>query len=407
MSLIEKNPYRADFPELTQKIRGKNLVYLDSAASALKPWPVIEKIGHFYTYGASNIHRGAHYLGDKATTEYEKTRELVQKFIHAEIMEEIIFTSGTTGSINLVASTWGEKHISAGDEILVTEMEHHANLVPWQMLAERKKAALKVVPINDVGDLDMPALKSLLSRKTKLVAVAHCSNTLGTYNDVETITKLAHQVGAVVAIDGAQAVSTMAVDVQKIGCDFYSFSAHKLFGPYGVGVLYGRRALLNEMPPYQGGGSMISKVSFSGTTFNEIPFKFEAGTPNISGVIALAPAIEYVQKIGFEKIHQIEAELLRFATDEVVKIDGLKIVGNSANKAPILSMTLQEAHHSDIAQILDQEGIAVRAGHHCTMPLLERFHVKGTLRASFSIFNNKSDVEALVAGLRKAKEMLT
>ncbi len=407
MSLIEKNPYRADFPELTQKIRGKNLVYLDSAATALKPWPVIEKIGHFYTYGAANIHRGAHYLGDKATTDFENTRELVHKFINSEVMEEIIFTSGTTASINLIASTWGEVNVSAGDEIIITEMEHHANLIPWQILAQRKNAQLKVVPITESGDLNLEEYKKLLSSKTKIVAVTHCSNTLGTFNDVKLITNLAHAVGAVVAIDGAQAVSNAPVDVRDINCDFYSFSAHKLFGPYGVGVLYGKRNWLNKMPPYQYGGSMISKVSFSGTTFNDIPYKFEAGTPNISGVIALASAIEYLQKIGFAKVHEIEKDLLKYATDEVSKIEGLKIIGTATNKAPILSMSLVGAHHSDIAQILDQESIAVRAGHHCTMPLLERFQVKGTVRASFSIFNNKSDIDSLVSCLKKAKEMLT
>jgi cysteine desulfurase/selenocysteine lyase len=406
MSLIEQNPYRADFPELTQKIRGKSLVYLDSAASALKPWPVIEKIGHFYTYGAANIHRGAHYLGDKATSDYERTRELVRQLLNAQNTEEIIFTSGTTDSINLVAATWGEENIKENDEILLTEMEHHANIVPWQMLAKRKKALIKYIPVTPQGELDLTLMDRLITARTKILSFTHCSNTLGTYNEAATIVKLAKDKGLVVAIDGAQAVSTIPVDVQKLNCDFYSFSAHKLFGPYGVGVLFGKKELLGKLPPYRGGGSMIATVSFAGTTFNELPYKFEAGTPNISGVIGLAPAIEYVQKIGFKQIHEIEKELLDYATASLKEIEGVSIFGTARNKAPIISMNLQGAHSSDVAQILDQEAIAVRAGHHCTMPLLDKFKLKGTVRASFSIFNNKKDVDSLVSGIRKAKDLL-
>lgn len=407
MSIIEKNPYRADFPALTQKVRGKTYVYLDSAASALKPWPVIEKMGHFYSYETSNVHRGAHFLSDQATQAFEAARETVRSFIHAGSTDEIIFTAGTTASINLVASSWCSVNLKAGDEILISEMEHHSNIVPWQIAAEKAQAKIKVIAVTDAGELDWDSFGQQLSQKTKMVALTHCSNTLGTYVDVKRAAQLAHSKGAVLAVDGAQAISTMPVDVQNLDCDFYSFSGHKLFGPYGIGVLYGKKNLLNQMPPYQGGGSMISEVSFNGTTYNDLPFKFEAGTPNISGVIGLGVAIEYVRKIGFDKIHEIESELLGYATAQVTKIPGLKIIGNASRKAPILSMVIDRLHHSDISQILDQEAIAVRAGHHCTMPLCDRFKIKGTVRASFSIFNNKADIDALVKALIKAKEMLS
>lgn len=407
MSIIEKNPFRADFPALTQKIRGKNYIYLDSAASALKPWPVIEKMGHFYTYETSNVHRGAHFLGDQATVAFENSREIVKAFINASSIEEIIFTAGTTASINLIASSWAEVNLKQGDEVLISEMEHHSNIVPWQLAAEKVGALVKVIAVTESGELDWQSFEQQLSVRTKLVALTHCSNTLGTYIDIKRAAKLSHAKGAVIAVDGAQAISTMPVNVQDLDCDFYSFSGHKLFGPYGVGVLFGKKELLAKMPPYQGGGSMISKVSFAGTTFNDLPYKFEAGTPNISGVIGLGVAIEYVNKAGFEKIHQIESEILRYATEQVKSIQGLRIIGEASNKAPILSMVIDKLHHSDIAQILDQESIAVRSGHHCTMPLCERYNIKGTVRASFSIFNMKSDVDALVMGLNKAKEMLS
>lgn len=407
MNHLEKNPVRADFPQLTQRIRGKNLVYLDSAATALKPWPVIEKIGHFYTYGAANIHRGAHFLADQATSEYEATREKVRSLINANSSEEIIFTSGTTESINLIAATWGEKNLNEGDEIIVSELEHHANLVPWQMLAERKKIIIKVAKVSEQGVFDLIGFEKLLTDKTRLVAITHCSNTLGNYLPIAEITRLSHANGTLVAVDGAQAISTIPVDVTKINCDFYSFSAHKLFGPYGVGILYGKKGILESMPPYQGGGSMISQVSFEKTTFNDLPFKFEAGTPNISGVIAFGAAIDYFQKLGFDKIHQIEKDLMNYAMPLLREVSGLKILGDVEEKAPLVSMTFSNLHHSDVAQILDQDSIAVRAGHHCTMPLLEKFKIKGTIRASFSIYNNKSDIDALITGLNKAKEMLS
>lgn len=407
MSLIENNPLRADFPALTQKIRGKPLVYLDSAASALKPWPVIERISHFYSYETANVHRGAHYLADEATKNFEMTREKTRELLHAESTDEIIFTAGTTASLNLVANSLGRLLLQAGDEILISEMEHHANIVPWQMIAELTGAKVMAIPVNEDGDLVFSSFEKMISAKTKIVSVTHCSNTLGTYLDIKRIAKLSHAQGALVVVDGAQAISTIPVDVQDMDADFYAFSGHKLFGPYGVGVLYGKKSWLGKMPPYQGGGSMISTVSFEKTTYNDLPYKFEAGTPHIAGVIALGAAIDYVKKIGFEKIHQIEQELLDYATKELKKISGIQIIGQSRQKAPILSFAIEGLHHSDVAQILDQEGIAVRAGHHCTMPLLRRYQISGTIRASFSIYNNKTDVDALIVALKKAKEMLT
>lgn len=408
MSLIDNNKIRADFPALTQKIRGKPLIYLDSAASALKPWPVIERISHFYTYETSNVHRGAHYLADKATQAFEQSREKVRQFINAGSIEEVIWTSGATASMNLVAQSWGRKFLKAGDFVLVSEMEHHANIVPWQMICEEVGAKIMSAPITDVGDLDFEQYEKILKTvNVKMVSLTHCSNTLGTFVNVKKATELAHKYGALITVDGAQAVSNRPVDVQALDVDFYAFSGHKLFGPYGIGVLYGKKALLTEMPPYQGGGSMISNVSWEQTTYNDLPFKFEAGTPNIEGVIALAPAIDYVLKIGFEKIHAIEHELLEYATSELKKIPGVRIIGEAPDKAPILSFAIENLHHSDLAQIIDQEGIAVRAGHHCTMPLLKRFNVTGTIRASFSVFNNKADVDALVKAVIKAKEMLS
>lgn len=407
MSLIEVNKYRADFPALTQKIRGKSLVYLDSAASALKPWPVIERITHFYTYETSNVHRGAHYLADQATQAFEGAREKVRHFLNASSIEEIIWTSGTTASLNLIAQSWGRKFLKPGDEVLVSEMEHHANIVPWQMICEEVGAKVRMAPIKDNGEFDFEAFEALLSNKTKMVSLTHCSNTLGSYVDVKRATALAHKYGALATVDGAQVVSTRPVDVQNLNVDFYTFSGHKLFGPYGIGVLYGRKDLLQQMPPYQGGGSMISQVSFEKTSYNDLPFKFEAGTPNIEGVIALGTAIDYVQKVGFAQIQQIEHELLEYATAEMKKIPGVQIIGEAPDKAPILSFAIPGVHHSDLAQILDQEGVAVRAGHHCTMPLLKRYKITGTVRASFSLFNNKADVDALVKAVIKAKEMLT
>lgn len=404
---LENNSLRNDFPALAQKVRGKKLVYLDSAATALKPQVVIDRISQFYSLETANVHRGAHYLADVATHKFEEVRAKVKDFIHAKQVEEIIFTGGATASLNLVAQTYARKNLKAGDEVLITEMEHHANIVPWQMICEEKGAKLKVLPVDDRGELILAKLDEMLTAHTKIVSVTLISNTLGTINDVQAIAEKAHAKKAVVVVDGAQAVANVPVDVQKLGADFFAFSSHKLFGPYGSGVLYGRKELLDEMPPYQGGGSMISEVRFEKTTYNDVPYRFEAGTPHIEGVLALGAAIDYVNKLGFDKIQKIEYELLDYATSELKKIDGLKIYGEAKNKAPIISFLVGKIHHSDMAQVLDQEGVAVRAGHHCTQPLMRRYGITGTVRASFSVFNDKADVDQLVAAVKKAKEMLS
>jgi cysteine desulfurase/selenocysteine lyase len=397
---------KADFPLLSKKFRGKNLVYLDSAATALKPWLVIERISHFYTYETANVHRGAHYLADQATGFFEQTRETVRAFLNAGSTEEIVFTKGATESLNLVAQTWAKANLKAGDEILLTEMEHHSNIVPWQMIALEKAAKITVARIHDNGELDMEDVQKKLSSKTKIFAFTACSNTLGTINDCKKLIQLAHAVGAVVVIDAAQFVANHPVDVQDWKADFLAFSGHKIFGPYGVGVLYGRKELLDSMPPYQGGGSMISQVTFAQTTYNQPPFRFEAGTPNIEAVIALKPALDYVQALGWNNIIEHEQQLIHLATTKISEIPEIKIFGTAKNKAPIISFVLQGTHHSDVGQILDQENVAVRVGHHCTQPLMERLGVTGTVRASFSIFNTASDVDALVNALKKAKELL-
>lgn len=397
---------RADFPALTQRVRAKNLVYLDSAASALKPWPVIERIGHFYTYETSNVHRGAHYLADRATGFYEETREAVRKFLNASQTEEIVFTKGTTDGINLVASTWGESFLSSGDEIVLSEMEHHANIVPWQMLAEKKNLSIKWIPVNNAGELDISNLNQIITGKTKFVSITQCSNTLGTVNDLQPVIAAAHKVGAVVLVDGAQMVANRQVDVQKLDADFYVFSGHKLFGPYGVGVLYGKKPLLEKMPPYQGGGSMISKVTYEKTSFNDLPYKFEAGTPAIGEVIALKAAIEYVQVLGFENIEQYENQLLQTCLTRLSDVAGVQILGSAKDRAPIVSFNIENIHAADIGQILDQEAVAVRVGHHCTQPLLAKFGLNATVRASFSVFNNEKDIDTFILALQKAKELL-
>ena len=397
---------RAEFPLLSKKMRGKNLVYLDSAATSLKPWPVIERLSHFYSYETSNVHRGAHFLADQATGAFEESREAVRKFINAQSSDEIIFTKGTTESINLLAQSWGRKNLKQGDEILLTEMEHHANIVPWQMIAEECGAIIKVALIHENGELDVASFKSKLSPKTKIAAFTACSNTLGTINDVETLVSLCQGQGVKTLVDGAQIVANHRTDVQKTNADFFVFSAHKVFGPYGVGILYGKKALLDQMPPYQGGGSMIHQVSFEKTTFHDAPFRFEAGTPNISGVIALKPALEYIENLGWDAVAKHENALLQIATDKVQKIDGIKIIGQAKNKAPILSFIFQGTHPSDVGQILDQENVAVRTGHHCTMPLMQKLKITGTVRASFSIYNNEQDVEIFIKAVEKAKELL-
>lgn len=397
---------RADFPALTQKVHGKNLVYLDSGATTLKPKSVIDRITHFYSYETSNVHRGAHYLGDMATQIFESARQRVAKFLGAAHTEEIIFVRGTTEGINLVAQTFGRMSLQSGDEILITEMEHHGNIVPWQMIAEATGAKVIAAAILDNGELDLEDYKRKLSNKTKIVAFTACSNVLGTNTPIKLLTKLAHEAGAKVLVDGAQIVSQTAINVQDLDCDFFVFSAHKLFGPFGFGIVYGKKDLLEQMPPYQGGGSMISKVTIAKTTYNEIPFRFEAGTPHVEGAVGLHAAIDFIEGLGFENVHTYEMGLLKEATEKLLEIPDLKIYGLAANKGPIISFNLQGAHHSDVAQIVDQEGVAVRAGHHCTQPLMSRFGVPGTVRASFSVYNNSDDVDALVKAVVKSREML-
>ncbi|GIL18186.1 MAG: cysteine desulfurase [Oligoflexia bacterium] len=396
---------RADFPALTHRVRGKPIVYLDTAATALKPWPVIERISLFNTYQTANVHRGAHFLADQATTFFEETREKVRSFLNAESTDEIVFTKGTTDSINLVAQTYGKKYLQPGDEVLLTELEHHANIVPWQMICEERGAKISVVPIDADGRLDEKVFQQKLNSKPKILAITHCSNALGTINDVKKYIQWAHQAGAKVLVDGAQMVANHKVDVRDLDADFYVFSGHKLFGPYGVGVLYGKRAILENLPPYQGGGSMISQVTFEKTTYNDIPYRFEAGTPNIEGVIGLGPALDYVQKLGWDNITLHEQMLLNYATEKILEIKGITILGPKSEKAPILSLKIEGVHHSDAGQVLDQENVAVRAGHHCTQPLMRKLGVPGTVRASISVYNNMNDIDLLVKGLRKVQEL--
>lgn len=396
---------REDFPALGTLVHGKPLVYFDNAATAQKPRPVIDRIRAYYEGENANIHRGVHFLSQQATDAYEESRRAVQRFINAPSLEEVIFTRGTTESINLVASTFGRAHIGVGDEIVVSEMEHHSNIVPWQLLCREKGARLRVIPINDQGEIIYDEYRKLLTDRVKLVAICHVSNALGTINPVREMIADAHALGIPVLIDGAQAVPHARVDVEALGCDFYCFSGHKMYGPTGVGVLYGRRELLEEMPPWQGGGDMIERVSFEGTTFNELPYKFEAGTPNIAGGIALATAIEYVEKIGIECIAAYEHDLLSYATERVQELDGVRIVGTARHKAGVLSMVLDGIHPYDAGTILDQLGIAVRTGHHCTQPLMERFGLPGTVRASFAFYNTREEVDALVEGLRRVQTL--
>ena len=405
-----KKPYdvyriREDFPILKQKIRGKPLVYLDSAASSQKPKRVIDAISRFYSEDYSNIHRGVHELSQRATKGYEDARLKVQRFIKAASEREIIFVRGTTEAINLVAQTYGQSRVGADDEVLISTMEHHSNIVPWQMLCEEKRAHLKVVPINDRGELILDELEKLLSPRTKLVALAHVSNALGTINPVREIIRLAHAREIPVLLDAAQAVPHMAVDVQELDVDFYAFSSHKMFGPSGVGVLYGKEALLKAMPPYQGGGDMISSVTFEKTTYNQLPYKFEAGTPNIADVVGLGAAIDYVEEIGIGAIGAHEHELLEYGTQALSEIPGLTIVGQAKEKASVLSFALQGIHPHDVGTILDQDGIAVRTGHHCAQPVMARFGVPATARASLALYNTKEEIDNLVEGIYKVIEV--
>lgn len=390
---------RADFPILKEKIRNKPLVYLDNAASCQKPQQVIDSIVHCYSHEYANVHRGVHTLSIRATDRYEGAREKIQQFINAQSTKEIIFTRGATEAINLVAQTFGKANIKAGDEILITAMEHHSNIVPWQMLCEETGAVLKVAPINLQGELIFDEFEKLISDKTKLVSVVHMSNALGTINPVKDIIAAAKARNIPVMLDGAQAIPHLAVDVQDLDCDFYVFSGHKLYAPSGIGVLYGKQALLAAMPPYQGGGDMIRKVTFEETEYNDLPYKFEAGTPNIADAIGLGAAIDYLNEIGMDNIAAYEAELLDYATEKALQIEGLRIIGIAAEKGAILSFVLDKIHPHDIGTMLDSLGIAVRAGHHCAMPVMDFFEVPATARASFAMYNTKEEIDVLVAGI--------
>jgi cysteine desulfurase/selenocysteine lyase len=396
---------RKDFPILKRLARGRHLVYLDNAATTQKPQAVIDRIVRYYSEENSNVHRGVHYLSEIATVEYENARVYVQRFLNARDVKEIVFTRGTTESINLVAQTWGRKNLREGDEILISAIEHHSNIVPWQMLRDEKGVTVRIIPVSDSGELLIDEYERMLNPRVKLVSVGHASNALGTINPIKRMIAAAHANGSLVLIDGAQGVPHMRVDVQDLGCDFYAFSAHKVYGPTGVGVLYGREALLDAMPPWQGGGDMILSVSFEKTTYNALPYKFEAGTPNIEGVIALAAALEYVSSIGLDAISAYEHELLLYATARLQEIEGLRIIGTAREKAAVISFVLEGVHPHDIGTILDQEGIAVRTGHHCAQPLMMRFNVPATGRASFGLYNTKAEADVLVAGLRKVIEV--
>jgi cysteine desulfurase / selenocysteine lyase len=396
---------RADFPILRKEVYGRPLVYLDNAATSQKPSAVLDRLQAYYTEENSNIHRGVHFLSQRATDEYEAARGTVAQFINAPSPAEVVFTRGTTEGINLVAATYGRKNLQAGDEVLVSAMEHHSNIVPWQLLCEEKGIRLRVAPINEKGELDYEAFRSLLNERTKIVAICHISNALGTINPVRQIIEDAHAHGAVAVIDGAQAVPHMKVDVQALDCDFYCFSGHKMFGPTGIGILYGKRALLEAMPPYQGGGDMIEQVTFERTTYNVIPHKFEAGTPNIAGTIGLAAAVEYLQGIGLDRIADYEHRLLAYATERVQEIEDLRIIGTAAQKASVLSLQMDGVHPYDAGTILDRLGIAVRTGHHCTQPLMQCLGIPGTVRASFAFYNTTDEVDALIEGLQKVKTL--
>ncbi|MCF0070859.1 cysteine desulfurase [Dyadobacter sp. CY261] len=397
---------RSDFPILNEVVNGKQLVYFDNAATTQKPRLVLDALSGYYEHYNANIHRGIHHLAEKATSAFEQSRKRLQAFLNAEHSEEIIFTYGTTDGINLVASAYGRKFLKEGDEVIISTMEHHSNIVPWQMLCEEKGCILKVIPINDEGELLMDEYEKLLTEKTKFVSVVHVSNALGTINPIKEIIQKAHAVGAKVLIDGAQASSHIEIDVQDLDCDFYSLSLHKIYGPTGMGILYGKRDLLNAMPPYRGGGEMIKEVTFAKTTYNELPYKFEAGTPNIADVVAAKYALDYVDALGKPQIAAHENELLKYATNAVSEIEGLRIIGQAKEKVSVLSFVIDGIHHQDIGVLLDQQGIAVRTGHHCTQPLMNRFNITGTSRASFAVYNTIEEIDRLIQGLHKVRKML-
>lgn len=404
-AVVELSARAADFPILQRQVHGRRLVYLDNGATTQKPLSVIEGEAAYYRESNANIHRGVHWLSQHSTDLYDRSRERVRQFLNAAHAEEIVFTRGTTEAINLIAASWGRSNLGAGDEILLSGMEHHSNIVPWQLVAEQTGAVIRVIPVTDAGELDMQAFSRLLTPRTRLVGVCHVSNALGTVNPVADIIAMAHRAGALVLVDGAQAVAHQSVDVQALDCDFYVFSGHKLYGPTGIGALYGRKALLDAMPPWQGGGDMIHTVSFERSTYAETPQKFEAGTPNIAGAIGLDAAIAYVQEIGLDAIAAHEAALVQYASDALARVPGLRFIGQARHRAGIVSFVVEGIHPHDLGTILDMEGVAIRAGHHCAMPLMTRFGLPGTARASFALYNTMEDVDTLVAGLLKARRL--
>jgi cysteine desulfurase/selenocysteine lyase len=398
---------REDFPVLKQRIHGKPLVYLDNAATAQKPFAVIEAIRKFYEVDCANIHRGVHELSQRSTAAYEETRIKAKRFLNARTKNEVIFVRGATEGINLVAASWGRRNVKEGDEIVISALEHHSNIVPWQMLCEEKSAKLRVIPMNDRGELLLEEYEKLLGPRTRMVAVGHVSNALGTINPVHQIVEMAHRAGALTLIDGAQAAPHLRIDVQALDADFYTFSGHKVFGPTGIGILYGKARLLNAMPPYQGGGDMIKSVTFEKTIYNDLPYKFEAGTPNIAGGIGLGAAFDYVTRIGLDKIAAYEHELLIYGTEALSRIPGLRLIGTAREKAAVLSFAVDGIHPHDIGTVLDRQGIAVRTGHHCAQPVMDRFGVPATARASLAFYNTAAEIDALAAGLEKVKEIFS
>ena len=396
---------RADFPILRQEVRGRPLVYLDSAATGQKPQAVLDAITRYYTHDNANVHRGVHILSERATQAFEDARETVRRFIHAKDVREVIFVRGTTEAINLVAATYGRKHVGPGDEVLISAMEHHSNIVPWQMVCDAAGAKLRVIPVDESGELRMDTVDALLTEKTRLLAITHVSNALGSVNPIKELVAKAHAKNIPVLVDGAQSVTHFPVDVQDLGCDFYAFSGHKLFGPTGIGVLYGKLAMLESLPPYQGGGDMILSVTMEKTVYNRVPHRFEAGTPDMAGAVGMAAAIRYLEAVGMQNVSQHDQWLLAYATQALQSVPGLKLIGTAPHKTGVLSFTLEDVHPHDVGTILDQEGICIRTGHHCAQPLMQRFGVAATARASLALYNTPEDVDALVKGLNKVREV--
>ncbi len=406
LPVFDVQAIRKEFPILKREVKGKPLVYFDNAATSQKPQVVIDTISNYYSFYNANIHRGIHSLAEEATAAFENTRLAVMEFLGATSTEEIIFTRGTTESINLVAQTWGRQNVRKGDEILISAMEHHSNIVPWQILCQEKEAVLKVIPVQDNGELNFDTFKNLLSTKTKLVAIAHASNALGTINPVKAIIKEAHNAGAIVLLDGAQSTVHLDINVQDLNCDFFAFSGHKIYAPSGIGILYGKKALLESMPVFQGGGEMISEVSFEKTIYNELPYKYEAGTPNIADTIALKTALDFIKSKGKEAISHHENQLLEYATTQLKSISGVRIIGEAREKVSLVSFVVEKIHPQDIGIILDNQGVAVRTGHHCAQPLMARFNIPGTVRASFAMYNTIDEIDTMISGLQKAIKIL-